>query len=41
MDHGENQSNGTRNMKNVNFVHKDVKELIQSSHKISKKYNEH
>ena len=27
MDHGGNQSNGTRNMTNVNFVHKDVKEF--------------
>ena len=27
MDHGGNQSNGTRNMKNVNFVPKDVKKI--------------
>ena len=38
-NHGGNQSNGTRNMKNVNFVPKDVQKIL-SSHKISKKYNE-
>ena len=32
-NHGGNQSNGTRNMKNVNFVPKDVQKG-QSSHKI-------
>ena len=37
MDHEEYQINGTRNMKNVNFVHKDAQQII-SSHKISKKY---
>ena len=26
-NHGENQSNGTRNIKNVNFVPKDVQEI--------------
>ena len=39
MDHGGNQSNGTRNMKNVNFVHKDAQKII-SSHKIWKKYEQ-
>ena len=38
MDHEGNQSKGTRNMKNVTFVHKDVQKII-SSHKISKKHN--
>ena len=38
-NHGGNQSNGPRNMKNVNFVPKDVQKIL-SSHKISKKYNE-
>ena len=38
-DHGGNQSNSTRNMKNVNFVSKDVQKIL-SSQKISKKYNE-
>ena len=32
-NHGGNQSNDTRNMKNVNFVPKDVQKG-QSSHKI-------
>ena len=35
MDHGGNQNNGTRNMKNV----KDVQKII-SANKISKRYNE-
>ena len=39
MDHGGNQNNSTRNMENVNFVHKDVQKIL-SSHKISEKYNE-
>ena len=39
MDHGGNQSNSTRKMKNVNFVHKDVQKIL-SPHKISKKCNE-
>ena len=39
MDHGGNQSNGKRNMKNVNFVPKEVQSIL-SSHKISEKYNE-
>ena len=39
-NHEGNQSNGTRNMKNVNFVPKDVQKF-HSSHKISKQYNEH
>ena len=38
-NHERNQSNGSRNMKNVNFVPKDVQK-IHSSHKISKKYIE-
>ena len=38
MDHGGNQSNGTRNMKKVNFVSKDVQK-IRSSCKALKKYN--
>ena len=38
MDHEGNQSKGTRDMKNVTFVHKDVQKII-SSHKISKKHN--
>ena len=37
MHHGGNQSNGKRNMKNVNFVPKDVQRIL-SSHEISKKY---
>ena len=36
MDHEGNESNGTRNMKNVNYVPKDVQKIL-SSHKISKK----
>ena len=36
MDHGGNQRNGTRNMKNI----KDVQKIL-SSNKILKKYNEH
>ena len=36
---GGNQSNGTKNMKNVNFVLKDFQKIL-SSHKISKRYNE-
>ena len=39
MDHGGNQSNGKRNMKNVNFVPRDIQKIL-SSHEISKKYNE-
>ena len=39
MGHQENQSNDTRNMKNVNFVHKDLQQIL-SSHKTSKNYNE-
>ena len=39
MDHGGNQSNGTKNMKNVNFVHKDVQWHL-SWLKTLKKYNE-
>ena len=39
MDHGGNQSNRTRDMKNVNFVPKDVQKII-SSHQISIKHNE-
>ena len=37
MDHGEYQINGTRNIKNASFVHKDAKKSM-SSHKILKKY---
>ena len=33
------QSNGTRNMKNINFVPEDIQGIL-SSHKISEKYNE-
>ena len=33
------QSNGTRNMKNINFVPKDVQRIL-SSDKILEKYNE-
>ena len=36
MDHGGNESNGTRNMKNVNYVPKEVQKIL-SSHKMSKK----
>ena len=39
MDHEGNQSNGKRNMKNVNFVPKDVQRIL-SAHEISEKYNE-
>ena len=39
MDHGGNQSNGTRNTKNVNCLPKDVQKII-SLLKVSKKYNE-
>ena len=39
IDHGGNQSNGTKNIKNVNFVHKDVQKII-SWRKTLKKYNE-
>ena len=39
MDHGGNQSNGAKNMKNVNFVHKDVQWHL-SWRKTLKKYNE-
>ena len=35
---GGNQSNGTRNMKNVNLVPKDDQKIL-SSHKILKTYN--
>ena len=34
------QSNGTRNMRNINFVTKDVQRILSSHKKISKKYNE-
>ena len=37
--HKEKQSNGTKNIKNVNFVPKGVQKVL-SSHKISEKYNE-
>ena len=36
MDHRGNQSNDTENMKNINFVPKDVQKSL-SSRKISKK----
>ena len=39
MDHEGNQSNGTRNLKNVNFVPKDFQKILLS-HKISQKYME-
>ena len=39
MDHEGNQSNGTRNLENVNLVPKGVQK-IQSLHKISQKYKE-
>ena len=39
MDHEGNQSNGKRNMKNVNFVPKAVRRIL-SSHEISEKCNE-
>ena len=39
MDHEGNQSNGTRNLKNVNLVPKGVQRIL-SSHKLSPKYNE-
>ena len=39
IDHGGNQSKNKRNMKNVNFVPKDVQRIL-SSHKIPQKYNE-
>ena len=35
----KNQSNGTKNIKNINFVPKDVQRIL-SSDKISEKYNE-
>ena len=37
MDHEGNQSNGTRNLENVNLVPKGAQK-IQSLHKISQKY---
>ena len=39
MDHGRNQSNDKRNIKNVNFVPKVVQRIF-SSHGISEKCNE-
>ena len=39
LDHGGNQCNGTRNMKKVNFLPKNVQNIL-SSHKITEKYNE-
>ena len=39
MDHEGNQSNGTRNLINVNLVPKDVQKIL-SSHQISRKYKE-
>ena len=36
MDHGGNESKCTRDVKNVNYVPKDVQKIL-SSHKISKK----
>ena len=35
----KNQSNGTKNMKNINFVPKDVQRIL-SSDKILEKYND-
>ena len=37
--HEGKQNNDTRNMKNLNFVARDVQRIL-SSHKISEKYNE-
>ena len=37
MEHEGNQSNGTRNLKNVNLVPKDVQKILT---KISQKYKE-
>ena len=39
MDHEGNQSNGTRNLINVNLVPKDVQKIL-SLHQISQKYKE-
>ena len=39
MNHGGKQSNDTKKIKNINFVHKDVHKIL-SSHKIATKYNE-
>ena len=39
MDYEGNQSNGIRNLKNINLVPKGVQRIL-SSHKLSLKYNE-
>ena len=36
---GKQKSNGTRNMKNINFVPEDI-QVILSSHNVSEKCNE-